>query len=230
MEIEDIDLMRPSPLFRDCTEKEMIKFLTCNYPPIEVFEENSIICEEGESLDDIIMLLYGEIALEKIDFNGNSLVVDILKAGDVYGQASVFGDNQRSPMTLLTNKKTRLARFRRDIFYKSCSATCKSHERVIKNMMTLLANQTQVLNKRVDCLATTSVKAKVARYLLGEAQNKNENEIFTIPYNREELALYLGVQRPSLSRTLTQLADEGIISYHLSSFKITDFEALENLK
>ena len=155
---------------------------------------------------------------------------EIVHEQDVYGQATVFGKENKSSMTIRATKASRVARFPKRIFYKSCSATCKSHENVIKNMMALLADQTQNLNKRVDCLATTSLKGKVARYLLQVGKDKKENEAFEIPYNREELALYLGVQRPSLSRTLTQMADEGLISYHRSSFKILDLDALEDFR
>lgn len=227
---DEIDLMKPSPLFKNCSNDEIAKFLTCNYPPIKTVEKDSLIHAQGEPLDEIILILSGEVALEKMDSSGNSLIVDILRAGDVFGQATVFGDEKNSPMNLLSLKQTTFARFKRTIFYRACSSACKSHERVIQNMMTLLANQTRFLSERVDCLATTSIKSKVARYLLHEGRGKKENEAFEIPYNREALALYLGVQRPSLSRTLTQMADEGLISFNRASFKITDFEALENLK
>lgn len=227
---DEIDLMRLSPLFKNCSNEEIAKFLTCNYPPIKTVQKENLIHAQEEPLDDIILVLSGEIALEKTDINGHSLIVDVLKAGDVFGQATVFGDENNSPMSLICLKETTYAKFKRDIFYRTCSATCKSHERVIKNMMTLLANQTRILTERVDCLATTSIKSKVARYLLKEAKGKKENEAFIIPYNREALALYLGVKRPSLSRTLTQMAEEGIISFNRASFKITDFEALEDLK
>lgn len=227
---EEIDLMRHSPLFKNCTSDEIVKFLTCNYPPISTVEKDSLIHAQGEPLDDIILVLSGELALEKLELSGSSLIVSTLKAGDVFGQATVFGDDRKAPMNIISLKKTSFARFKKTIFYRSCSATCKSHERVIKNMMTLLANQTRLLTERVDCLATSSIKSKVARYLLSEAKGKKENEAFQIPYNRESLALYLGVQRPSLSRTLTQMAEEGIISFNRSTFKITDLDALEDLR
>lgn len=227
---EDLDLMRTSPLFASCSIDEIVKFLTCNYPSIFSYAKDEVVHEQDVPLEDILLILKGELILEKMDVQGNILVVETLKGGDVYGQATVFGRENKSTMTIRATKASRVARFPKRIFYKSCSAACKSHENVIKNMMALLADQTQNLNKRVDCLATTSLKGKVARYLLQVGKDKKENEAFEIPYNREELALYLGVQRPSLSRTLTQMADEGLISYHRSSFKILDLDALEDFR
>ena len=93
-------------------------------------------------------------------------------------------------------------------------------------MMLLLGEKNYMLNHKIDLLMLKGMREKLATYLLNEAQHQN-SYAFNIPLNRNELADYLNVSRPSMCRELSRLKAEGIIDYYKNTFKILDIEQLK---
>ena len=108
--------------------------------------------------------------------------------------------------------------------YGRCEKNCSHHSKVVFNMLELFAKRTDENNQQLEVLTSGNLKQRIATYLLEHADNNN---LVSLSMNREELALYLNTTRPSLSRTLLSLQEDGFI--HLSSrksIKILDAEAL----
>ena len=93
-------------------------------------------------------------------------------------------------------------------------------------MLALLANQAALLDKKIEYLTTKSLRKKIARFLLEESAKNQDADLFEIPLNREALAEYFDVQRPSLSREMTRMKEERIIDFHRRTFRLLDREAL----
>ena len=91
--------------------------------------------------------------------------------------------------------------------------------------MILLGEKNYILNHKIDLLVIKGIKEKLAAFLLN-MQKESGNKQFTINMNRNELAEYLNVSRPSMSRDLSSLKAEGIIDYHKNTFRILDEEKL----
>jgi len=112
----------------------------------------------------------------------------------------------------------------KDFFGGRCEKNCSHHSKVVFNMLELFAKRTDENNQQLEVLTSGNLKQRIATYLLEHADNNN---LVSLSMNREELALYLNTTRPSLSRTLLSLQEDGFI--HLSSrksIKILDAEAL----
>ena len=92
--------------------------------------------------------------------------------------------------------------------------------------MILLGEKNYVLNHKIDLLMIKGMKEKLATFLLYEAKRHNSSR-FDIDFNRNELAEYLNVSRPSMIRELANMKDDGIIDYHMNSFHILSIEKLK---
>lgn len=115
------------------------------------------------------------------------------------------------------------------LFYRKCSNCLPGHQLVIKICSRFWPQQATLLDRKIDYLTAGSLRCKVSRYLLEEYhKNGSPDHPFPISLNREALAEYLDVQRPSLSRELIRLKEEGYIDYHRSTFRLLDVKALEN--
>jgi len=84
-----------------------------------------------------------------------------------------------------------------------------------------------MLNKKVEYLTLKGMREKISMFLV-EQYEKNKNLTFTISMNRDQLADYLNVSRPSMSRELCHMRDEEIIDFHRSSFRIMDIDKLKS--
>lgn len=84
-----------------------------------------------------------------------------------------------------------------------------------------------MLNKKVEYLSIKTLRGKISTYLLDE-YNKTGQKTFQLNLNRNELADFINVSRPSLSRELCKMRDEGIIDFHSTAIKILDFDILKN--
>jgi CRP-like cAMP-binding protein len=102
---------------------------------------------------------------------------------------------------------------------------CVGHKQLMINMLEIVSDKALGLNRKVNYLSIKSMRGKIAKYLI-EEYRKADKVMFEIRYNRNELAEFLNVSRPSMSRELSRMKEEGIIDYHQSTFKVIDVQAL----
>jgi CRP-like cAMP-binding protein len=107
----------------------------------------------------------------------------------------------------------------------TCTKFCAGHKRLIQNMLKIVTKKGIQLNRKIDYLSIKGIRRKIATYLL-EQVHQTGDLYFTIPLNRKELAEFLNVSRPSLSREMIKMQEEGLIDFYRASFKILNEEAL----
>jgi CRP-like cAMP-binding protein len=106
-----------------------------------------------------------------------------------------------------------------------CENVCPCHRTLIQNMLRIVSEKAIMLNKKVEYLTIAGVRERLSRFLM-EQYKKAGTYTFTIPLNRKELAEFLNVTRPSLSREMCRMREEGIIDFHMASIKIIDPERM----
>jgi CRP-like cAMP-binding protein len=93
-------------------------------------------------------------------------------------------------------------------------------------MLGIISEKALMLNRKVEYLAIKSMRAKISTFLL-EQYKKTGKTTFMIPLNRNELADFLNVSRPSMSREMCRMKEEGIIDFHRASIRIINPDALK---
>ena len=76
-------------------------------------------------------------------------------------------------------------------------------------------------------LQLKTIRGKISKFLLEESDKINSTT-FSLNFNRQKMAEFLNVSRPSLSRELSRLKAEGIIDFYKETMKILDKKALED--
>jgi CRP-like cAMP-binding protein len=99
-------------------------------------------------------------------------------------------------------------------------------ESILKNFVSILSNKILMLNKKTSILSFKTIEEKVASYILEEYKVKKQTT-FNIPLSRKELAGYLNIPRPSLSRAMGVMKECGVIDYYQNTIQILDLEGLE---
>jgi CRP/FNR family transcriptional regulator, dissimilatory nitrate respiration regulator len=142
------------------------------------------------------------------------------------GEVVAFLDKPSWPATIEAQEACTVAFVYKDKILGQCENVCDWHNTMIRNMLKILSQRAMMLNRKVDYLTIKSMRAKICTFLLQQYKETGA-ATFMLPMNRNDLADFLNVSRPSMSRELSRMKDEGMIDFHLSSFRILDLEALK---
>lgn len=223
---EWIEVLQATPLFRGIDREDLNKMLECLKPRIRRYKYREIVALYGSSLSGIGIVVSGKIALTRETYSGNRIMLGILDSGDIFGETAAFSNDRTWPVTVIANEDCQLLFLPPDKIQGNCSNICTAHSILILNMLNILSNKALMLNKKIEYLSAKSIRGKISSYLLEEYRQNNKTA-FRIPMKRHELADYLGIPRPSLSREMIMMKKEGIIDYDGSWVQINDILTLE---
>lgn len=218
--------IRKSPLFAGISDQELLYLMNCLRPKTYTYKRNDYIAVEGSSFDSIGILLYGEATVSKENASGNRVIISTLKPGSMFGEMFVFSGQTLWLSTIQAQKNSAVIFLQRDKIIGECGNVCPWHKKLIWNLLKIISDRAIMLNKKVEYLTIKSIKGKIAAFLF-EQYSTFGSSTFVIPMKRKEMAEFLNVSRPSLSREMSRMRDEGIIDYHMSAFKILDPDRLK---
>ncbi len=211
-------------LFAEIDSKEVEKMLHCSKAVTRELEAGEAVFTEGETPSMIFLLESGEVYLEKCFASGRRNLLYTVDAGDVFGEAFLFSGLSHYWYDAIAMKKSRVIAIPWKFFYGFCENACGHHQKITRNLLDILAGRNFTMTKKLHLLTSGSLKEKLAIYFLENADRKGRVEL---NMNREDLADFLGVARPSLSRELMNMQKEGLIRVEKDEVFICDAERLE---
>jgi CRP-like cAMP-binding protein len=139
---------------------------------------------------------------------------------------AAFSGNRIWPATVIAQTDCSVMYVPSDKLVGQCAASCTGHRKLIMNMLGILSRKAMTLSRQLEYLSIRSMRGRIAAFLL-EQYKKSGQLTFMLAMNRNELADFLNVTRPSLSREMCRMRDEGILDFHRSSVQIKDAAALK---
>lgn len=212
-------------LFKDIEKEELKNILNCLNPSIKVYQKKDIITIEKEQLTGIGIVLEGEVSVGKETLAGDRIIMSRLRGGELFGEVAAF-TNDTWLATVIANTDCTILFLPPQKIVGMCNRICSGHKILIQNMLQIVSRKALILNKKVEILSLKSIRKKISTYLL-QQYSIGKSLTFDIPLKRNELADYLLVSRPSLSRELINMKKEGIIDFYRNSFKIKDLKSLK---
>lgn len=214
-----------SPLFDGINEEEIEDLLGCAKAREIVLKKNEILFNEGQKPAKLYILLDGIVCLCKDNYLGDKSILTVIdREGDIFGEVYMFVDNLTYEYYAQALQDTRVLEIPKDFFYKTCTKACNFHFKLINNMLSILATKAYYLTKKNQLLASSSLRQKICKFIL---MNSDRGGILNLKITREELASYLNVTRPSLSRELNQMQKDKLISIERRKITIEDFNRLK---
>ena len=216
MNIDDLFLC---PICRNMPDYERKNFLDELDFKTKSFKKGTWIARQGDTVRALYILLKGSVKAETIAASGTVLTIETIHAPNPLAPAFLFAENNHFPVDVVALEDCEVM-----IVYKeSIMKQLACNKTFLKGFMAFNANRTHFLSERIRFLSIKTIKGKLAQYIL----EKSNNADFTLHVNQTELAEYFGVARPSLSRTLSEMIDKGIISLKGKNGKILDREKLK---
>ncbi|MGH4037253.1 MAG: Crp/Fnr family transcriptional regulator [Sphaerochaeta sp.] len=215
---EYTDVLQRSALFKNVTEQEIKTFLACAKAKVKKYRKNEIIMLRGNTIDTIGVILDGTCHAIKEDYWGNKNIMGVIKESDIVGEVFAI---QKMPLgnTVIAKTDVILLNISIKMILNPCDKSCSFHNEIIRNLISILAGKTATINSKLEHVTKRSMKDKVLSYLSSVSAQKN-SKTFEIPFNRTELSEYLCVDRAALSKELSKLQKEGLISYKKNVFTL----------
>lgn len=222
------EYLRSVELFSGIDTEDLKTMMVCFDPVIRKCEKGEIAVIAGDPLSCIGIVLDGEVEVVRENAAGSKSIIAFISRGDTFGEIAAFAGQKAWPSTVTARKESILIFIPSDKFLGNCANSCVFHKTLIQNMLKILSEKAIQLNRKVEYLGIKSMRGKLCTYLL-EQQRINNSDTFILPMNKNELADYLNVSRPSMSRELGRLRDEGVLDFYLSSVRLLNIEALRKM-
>lgn len=227
MYLEWINTLKSAPLFRDIGAEALDIMLGCLKPVIRRYRQREIIVTYGQPFQGVGIIAQGKVSLTKETYSGNRIIIGMLDAGDIFGEAVAFADNKLWPNTVIAQEDCVVLFLPPDKITGTCSNVCASHSTLIMNMLRIISNKASMLDRKIEHVSAKSIRGRVCSYLM-DVYRQSGDSTFTLPMKRHELADYLNIPRPSLSREMSSMRAAGIIEFERARITVNDVIKLED--
>lgn len=214
-----LQILKKCPLFYGIEDKNLLIMLNCLGAKVVSFDKKYTVFPEGRPLKHIGIVLSGEVQIIQIDYYGNRSIVSINGVGEIIGEAFACTQVQSLPVSVIASEKTDIMLIESSHVLKTCSNSCGFHQTLIYNLMQDIALKTVAFHQKLEIASKRTTREKLMAYLNLQAKKTGKSE-FNIPFDRQELADYLMVDRSGLSNEISKLRDEGIIKNHKNYFQL----------
>ena len=212
-------------LFKDIETGQLSGLLHCFQLSEQQHTAGQVIFSAGSDQNCIGMVVEGEVLVQKEDVSGERLILAVFEAADLFGEVSAFSGSGVWLNTVIARTDCRIWLIPVHKISHPCSDSCFAHQTLIQNMLTIVSQRAMTMNRRIHYLQMKKMRQKLAAFLY-DHYLQNKNQTFMVPFNRESMADYLNVSRPSMSRELGRMRDEGIIDFYRQAFTIKNLQAL----
>ena len=206
-------------LFAGIDESSLNYLLDCLSARQRHFGKNSFIYLTGDRIDSVGVVLEGAVHVLREDFWGKREIVTRIEQGAMFGEAFACASVEKIPVSVQAVEESDVLFLNCSRIISYCSSACAYHTTLVKNLTLLLAGRNLALVQKLEHITQTTTRGKLLSYLSKEAQLAGRNT-FSIPFNREELADYLSVERSAMSAELSKMQDDGFIRYHKNNFEL----------
>lgn len=207
---------RNTPLFSGMEEVELEKLTDClNFRELH-YKKGETLWHSGAVVTELGLVLKGGVRIENVDFWGNRSVWSLLRPGDVFGEAYALS---REPLVVdvIAHEDCSILFLKSDRILSPCASPCPCHAKLIRNVMLLSARMNLNLAQRMQDTASKSVRTRLMSYFSREVRLQGSNRI-TIPFDRQQLSDYLGLDRSAVSKELSRMKADGLLDYRKNSF------------
>lgn len=212
-----LSVIRSSQLFSGISEKELTAMLFCLDAKTESFPKDTFVLRAGDTAESIGIVLLGSVLIIQEDIWGNRNIISKAGPSQTFAAAYACAPGSRLNVSVIAETPLTVMFLNVKRILNVCSSACTHHSRIIRNLLGELAANNLRFNEKLTHMGQRSTRSKIMSYLSAEAQRLGKYE-FDIPFSRQQLADYLGIERSGLSLELGKMKKDGILDYYKNHF------------
>ena len=207
------------PLFEGIDTVDLQSMLGCLGANTVSVKKGQALFREGDSTIYIGIVLSGSVQIIREDYYGNRSIMAHIGPKQLFGESYAFSGAPALPVSIIADEDTNVLLLDSRRVSTCCSSACAFHNQVIYNLLRLVAQNNLLLHQKIQITSKRTTREKLMAYLLSQAKQQGSNA-FPIPYDRQELADYLEVDRSGLSAEISKLRREVIVECEMSDLRL----------
>ena len=214
-----LEFLKKCPLFQGIEDENLLRMLSCLGAQTAKFDKKYTIFSEGSAAKYIGIVLTGEAQVVQVDYYGNRSILSNIGPSQVFAEAFACAEVASIPVTVIASEPSDIMFIDCSHVLHTCHNHCGFHQQLIFNLMRDLAKKTLLFHQRIEITSKRTTREKLMTYLAIQAKSAGSN-IFTIPFDRQELADFLEVERSGLSAEIGKLRNEGVLKSSKNKFEL----------
>ena len=216
---DNSEVLAACPLFEGVSRQDMEAMLQCMQARIIDVPKGGAVFRADGPAEYVGILLCGGVRVFRDDFDGNRAIQATIQPGELFGETFACAGVGRLPVSVEADQSSRVLLIRLKRIIETCPSACGFHNRVVLNLLKVLAAKNLLLNRKLEIISRRTTREKLMAYLSFQARAAGSNH-FAIPFDRQGLADYLGVDRSALSAEIGKLRREGVLESDRSVFTL----------
>ena len=215
----DLDFLTQTQLFRDIPVGELSGLLNCLRAVRRQYEKGAVLCSAGERTASIGLVLSGSVHIESDDVWGNKSILSSVGPGQVFAETYACLPDEPLMVSVTAAEDTAVLFLHAPHMLAPCTQTCRCHAQLIRNLLFVSARKNLELSRRAFHTAPKTIRGRLLSYLSMQAIHAGSDS-FSIPFDRQQLADYLGVDRSALSAELGRMRRDGLLDFRKNWFHL----------
>ena len=217
-----LKILSESAVFAGIPEYFIDELLQVEHYQVKAFHQGEIIAQAANPCNHVRVILEGMVAGEMMDMSGRILKIEDLGPSKMIAPAFLYGRRRNYPVNVIASGEVILWQMHRDDFSKLLQRDL----RLLNNFLNAISNRAQFLSEKIRFLSFPTLRAKIAYLFLQYAAGE---PAFRLPVTHQQLSELFGVARPSLTREIRQMNNEGLIVAERDMIRIPDMQRLKEL-
>lgn len=214
-----LPILRSCPFFNGMRDEEILSILHCVQASMVTRPRGAYILRAGDTTEVMGLVLSGSVLILQEDLWGHRNILSKCTAGDFFGEPYAATSGAVLNVNAVAEDDCALLFLNVKRLLMSCPTACGHHQKLIRNLVSVLANRLLVFNDKITHVSKRSTREKLLSYLSSESV-RQASLSFDIPFDRQQLADYLCVDRAAMSVELSKLQKEGILKTKRRHFEL----------
>ena len=212
-----LNVLKGTKLFEGVAEAEIEAMLGCLNASLKKYDEGEFVYSQGDRVDRISVLAEGRLHVQSDDYWGNRSIITVVSPGEMFGQAYLAGEAITNDVIAVD--PSTVIMFDANRVLTTCSSACRFHTMVVRNLFHALSENNLRLVTKLGHMSKRTTREKLMDYLSVMAKQAGSST-FTIPFDRQQLADFLSVERSAMSAELGKMQKEGLLKTNRSRFTL----------
>ena len=214
-----VPLLEKTKLFSGVGDDDILSMLSCLNASVREYGKGQVAFRQGDTLRELMILAEGRLHIQREDYWGNLNLLNEIRPGEMFGEAYIVPNSGPLLNDVVAAEDSAALFFDMDRILTVCPSACPFHTRIVKNVFYTISDKNRRLVQKLSYMAQRSTREKLLSYLSDEAKRQSSSS-FTIPFNRQQLADFLSVDRSAMSNELGKLRNEGLLDFHKNQFTL----------
>lgn len=215
----DTRQLQQSMLFRGMTELEITKALQVLEAHEKSFQKGETLLIAGTITERMGLVLEGSVTIESNDAWGNRTIISHIGQGQVFAETYALLENEPMLVDVTASEDCRVFFLRSGRIQSLKNSLEPWALKYITNLLTISMHKNLILSGRSFHTAPKTIRGRVMAYLNSVSLQKHSQE-FDIPFDRQQLADYLNLERSALSKELGKMQKDKLILCKKNHFLI----------